>query len=146
AEVAVTQEELAQLKAHNLHIRKAKHSLLKSSAAADKYLNPEQVIQALGNINAQYPSITRVFDGGKTHQQRSIMAMEISAHPGDLDKPVVIFNAMHHAREVMTTEVVMHIAKVLTENYGKSPEVTKWLDQYRIVLVPQVNPDGNSFV
>jgi len=142
AEVAVTKEELKQLQTLNLIIRKAKHSFTLS----DEYLNPEQVVQALEKIHGQYPAITKLFEFGKTHQQRPIMALEISAHLDNLDKPVVIFNAMHHAREVMTPEVVMHIANVLTEKYGQDSEITNWLDQYRIVLVPQVNPDGNSFV
>jgi len=148
AEVAVTNEELSQLKAEHLPIRIAESLLnkLTVSVSPDKYLNPKQVVQALTTINSQYPSITKLFEVGKTHQQRSMMAIEISAHVDDTDKPVILFNAMHHAREVMTTEVVMHIAKVLTENYGKDPEVTNWLDQYRIVLVPQVNPDGNAIV
>lgn len=146
AEVAVTSEELAQLKSKNLSIRKPKKTLSQSSIAIDKYLSPEQVVMKLNDIAIQYPSITRMFSFGNTHEGRVMMAMEISTHTGDESKPVVIFNAMHHAREVMTTEIVMHIAKVLTENYGKDAEVTKWLDQYRIILVPQVNPDGNSFV
>ena len=146
AEVVVTKEEIAQLQALKMSIRKAGNLSHQLTASSDKYLNPQQVVDALETINSQYPAITKLFESGKTHQQRSIMALEISAHVGDTDKPVVIFNAMHHAREVMTTEVVMHIAKILTEKYGKDSEVTKWLDQYRIVLVPQVNPDGNSFV
>lgn len=146
AEVAVTKEELAQLQALKLSVRKAGNLTRLAASSSDKYLNPQQVVQALEQINSQYPAITKLFEAGKTHQQRSIMALEISAHVGDTDKPVVIFNGMHHAREVMTTEVVMQIAKVLTESYGKDRDVTNWLDQYRIVLVPQVNPDGNSFV
>ena len=146
AEAAVTSDELLQLRAQHLSVHVAKNRMNNRAAAADGYLNPEQVVQALRNINSQYPSITRVFELGKTHQQRPMMAIEISTQTGGADKPTVVFNAMHHAREVMTAEVVMQIAKVLTENYGKDTEVTSWLDQYRIILVPQVNPDGNSFV
>lgn len=146
AEVSVTAQELAQLKAHNLHVRKADNQIQNFSAASDGYLNPEQVIQALTTISTQHPTITRLFETGKTHQNRSIMALEVSAHVGNPDKPVLLFNAMHHAREVMSSEVVMHIAKVLTENYGTDPEVTNWLDNFRVIIVPQVNPDGNALV
>ncbi len=145
-EVAVTNDELAQLQAQHLLIRKAVTQLNNLRLASDGYLHPEQVIQALENIHLQYPNMTKLFEVGKTHEQRSIMGIEISAHVGDVDKPTIVFNGMHHAREVMTSEIVMHIAKVLTENYGKDTEVTSWLDQYRIVLVPQVNPDGNARV
>ncbi len=148
AEVLVTKEELAQIQALKMPIRKVvtMPSQLTTADSSDKYYTPEQVVKELGKINSQYPSITKLFEAGKTHEQRSIMAVEISAHIGDADKPVVIFNAMHHAREVMTTEVVMHIVNMLTQGYGKDREVTNWLDQYRIVIIPQVNPDGNSLV
>jgi len=146
AEVSVTAAELATLQKQNLHIRKANYRLRELTAAKDKYLNPVQVRQALTDIHTQYPSITQLFEAGKTHRNQSIMALEISATPGDANKPVVLFNGMHHAREVMTPEVVMHIAKVLTEKYGNDDEVTNWLNNYRVVLVPQVNPDGNALV
>ena len=146
AEVSVTPKELLQLKKQNLHIRKANYRLQELAASSDGYLNPDQVRQALADIHTQYPSITNLFEAGRTHRDRPIMALEVSAHPGDFNKPVLLFNAMHHAREVMTPEVIMHIAKVLTEKYGHDTEVTNWLDNYRVVLVPQVNPDGNALV
>jgi len=146
AEVSVTSDELLTLQASNLPVRIADHQIQAFADAGDGYLNPDQVVKLLGDIHVQYPQMTRLFEAGKTHRNRPIMALEISAHVGDPSKPVILFNGMHHAREVMTTEIVMDIAKVLTENDGKDAEVTNWLDHYRIVLVPQVNPDGNALV
>jgi hypothetical protein len=146
AEVSVTAAELLQLKEQNIHIRKANYRLQELMATNDGYLNPTQVRQALTEVHNQYPTITNLFEIGKTHRDRPIMALEISVNPGDTNKPVALFNGMHHAREVMTPEVVLHIAKVLTEQYGNDTEVTNWLNDYRIVLVPQVNPDGNDIV
>lgn len=146
AEVYVTAEELQQLKAANLNVfSKLEHEKFLETAVTG-YLNPTQVREALTTLNQKYPQLTKVFEIGKTHRNLPIMAVEISSNPGDLKRPVIVFNAMHHAREVMTTEVVMHIANVLTDQYGKSGEITNWLDQYRIVMIPQVNPDGNALV
>lgn len=146
AEVSVTAAELAQIQSQKIHIRKANYRLRELTVSKDGYLNPVQIRQALTDIHTQYPVITNLFEAGKTHRDRPIMALEISATPGDTNKPVVLFNAMHHAREVMTPEVIMHMAKILTAKYGSDAEVTSWLDHYRIVLVPQVNPDGNAMV
>ncbi|KTD82204.1 M14 family metallopeptidase [Legionella waltersii] len=146
AEVFVTPAELLQLQKQNLHIRKANYTLQKLAESIQGYMTPTQVRQALTDVNARYPTITKLFEAGKTHQDRPIMALEISANPGDTNKPVALFNGMHHAREVMTPEVIMHIAKVLTEQYGNDAEITYWLDHFRVVLVPQVNPDGNALV
>lgn len=146
AEVSVNASELQQLQKHKLHIRMANYRLNEFFGSNDGYLNPTQVREALTTINTQYPHLTRLFETGRTHRNLPIMALEISVNPGDTDKPVVVFNGMHHAREVMTPEVILHIAKVLTEKYGQNAEVTHWLSQYRVVLVPQVNPDGNELV
>lgn len=146
AEVSVTPAELATLQSQKIHIRKANYRLRDLALTKDAYMDPVQVRQALTDIHTAYPAITNLFEAGKTHRDRPIMALEISATPGDTNKPVVLFNAMHHAREVMTPEVIMHMAKLLTEKYGHDEEVTGWLNNYRIVLVPQVNPDGNAMV
>src|SRR5690606_31153250 len=69
-----------------------------------------------------------------------------SHHLGDETKPVVYFNAMHHAREVMTAEVALDIIKTLTEGASDNAEIVGWLEKYRIVVLPQVNPDGNQIV
>lgn len=146
AEVYVTNEELQQLKSEKLNVFSKYEREKFLDTAITGYLNPTQVREALTTLNQKYPQLTKVFEIGKTHRNLPIMAVEVSTKPGDLKRPVIVFNAMHHAREVMTTEVVLHIADVLTEQYGKSPEITNWLDQYRIVMIPQVNPDGNALV
>lgn len=146
AEVSVTNNELAELQAKKLSIRKANYRLREFNSGKSSYLNPAQVRDKLTDIHTQYPAITSIIETGKTHRKQPILAMEISSTPGDINKPVVLFNAMHHAREVMTPEVVLNIAKVLTEKYGNDAEVTSWLNNYRIVIIPQVNPDGNEIV
>lgn len=146
AEVLVTTDELNELKAAHLSVFSKFGRTEALSTALDGYLNPTQVRDALTVLNQKYPNTTHVFEIGKTHRDLPIMAVEVSSQPGDSKRPVVLFNAMHHAREVMTTEIVLHMANVLTEQYGKDPEITNWMDHYRIVLVPQVNPDGNTLV
>lgn len=146
AEVAVTENERAFLTSQGLHVWHQSAPIDANAGALDDYLSPDKVLQALDDLNKKHPTLTRVFEIGKTHRNRPIMAVEISAHLGDTSKPVVLFNAMHHAREVMTTEVVMNIAKVLTEKFGNTQEVSDWLNNYRVILVPQVNVDGNGLV
>lgn len=61
-------------------------------------------------------------------------------------KPHVLFNAAHHAREVMTVEVVLDTAETLLSGYGTDPRITHWVDANEIWLVPMVNPDGSHRV
>ena len=62
------------------------------------------------------------------------------------DEPSIQFNAQHHAREVATSHVVMDIVEQLTDGYGIDSVITGWVDNYKTVVVPMVNPDGVQYV
>jgi hypothetical protein len=55
---------------------------------------------------------------------------------------------MHHAREVMTTEVALHAAQRILEEASTQPssEAAEWMKRFRILVIPQMNPDGNNQV
>lgn len=112
----------------------------------DGYLTPEGVVTALQALSKSFPEKVRVFEAGRTTHQRPILAVEISNHLEDPSKPVVFFNGMHHAREVMTTEVLVHMAQKLALNQEQDPQVERWLEHLRVIILPQVNPDGNALV
>jgi murein tripeptide amidase MpaA len=50
-----------------------------------------------------------------------------------------------HAREWITTMTVEYLAYQLIAGYGKSRNVTAYLDDYDFYLLPIVNPDGDFF-
>lgn len=110
------------------------------------YLDPTEVAQTLQDLAAQFPNQTRLFEAGKTHENRTIWGIEISNHLQDPLLPVALFNGMHHARELMTTEVLVHMATTLLTTQNTDPKVGEWLEKTRIVVVPQLNPDGNARV
>lgn len=109
------------------------------------YLKPDELISELEAIADAYPKITRLIEVGNSLQGRPILGIEIS-DGFETDKPVVSFNGMHHARELMTVEVVLSIADKLTSQFKSDPEVKGFLRDFKIVVIPQVNPDGNQIV
>lgn len=113
--------------------------------ALDGYLRPNEVREKITLIAESNPAITRLIEVGTTYEGRSILGVEIT-DDFNKDKPVIVFNGMHHARELMTTEVVMSIAEKLTEQHKVDDFVTSVLRDFLIVVIPQVNPDGNNLV
>ena len=113
-----------------------------------KFKNPDQVAQVLGGLQQTYPDLAQVSSIGKSLQGRDILVIRITQHVAQSDsgKPAVLFNGMHHAREVMSTEVPLDIAETLLSNYGKDPKVTHWVDSNVIYVVPMLNVDGNNLV
>ncbi len=108
-----------------------------------RYADPAEVEAFLDQTVAAHPSIARKFAIGTSREGRTIWALLVSDNAAlDEDEPSILFNAAHHAREVMTPEIAMDIVTRLTEGYGVDPDMTRRVDAYQVLVVPVVNPDG----
>jgi len=112
-----------------------------------QYLDPSESTAMVQQYAADYPALTHLITIGDTEEGRTMYAIKISDNADtDEDELAVIYNAQHHAREVMTAEVTLDIVDYLLTNYGVDPEVTHWVDTFEIWVVPQVNLDGVNYV
>ena len=115
------------------------------AAPDEDYKNPQEIQEFVQDIHARYPEITAVKSIGKTLEGRDIYAIKISDNPEiDEIEPVVLVNAMHHAREVMTPEITTDMIEYLVTNYRSNDEVTKWIENNEIWVIPMFNLDGNN--
>lgn len=112
------------------------------------YKKPVDIERTLLQVADYYPHLVTVEKIGRTHDGRDIMAAHIASKFVSSTEPkkAVVFDAMHHAREIMTPEVALDIVDYLTKNYATDPQVQKWVNSYDIWVVPMVNPDGNHKV
>jgi hypothetical protein len=111
------------------------------------YADPAEVEAFLDGVVADHPAITRKVALGTSLQGRTIWGLLVSDNAAlDEDELAVLFSGAHHAREVMTPEVVMDTIDQLTDLYGSDPDITGWVDDYAIWCVPIVNPDGVEIV
>ena len=112
-----------------------------------KYQDPKEIKEALEKFHKAYPKITKLVTLGKSLEGREIYAIKISDNPEkDEFEPRVLFNSMHHAREVMTPEVALDAIDYLTKRYKENAQVTKWVDNLEIWILPMFNVDGNNLV
>lgn len=103
-----------------------------------------ETVAELDAVHAAYPQITaEKVSLGTSHEGREIWAIKVSDNPElQENEPEVLFDALHHAREVITVEVVLNTLNHLCRNYGTDPDVTFLVDHRQIWFVPIVNPDG----
>lgn len=123
-----------------------------------KYYNHSNVVNPTKNITygmynyylrviAQlYPEFTEVEKIGESVQGRSIYALRV----GNGEKEILMDAAMH-AREHMTTNVLMEMIDQYTVSYRKGTNyagynVKRVLDKTSIWFVPMMNPDGVTLV
>ncbi len=112
----------------------------------EEYKNPSEIESIVKDFNARYPDLTKLVSIGKSLEGRDIWALKISDNPqvDELDEPSVLFNSMHHAREIMTPEVSIDIIEYLLTNYKTLNKVTDWIDSTQIWVIPMFNVDGNN--
>ncbi len=116
-------------------------------AVDPEYKSPEEIEAFLKRVNEQYPDITKLVSIGKSLEGRDIWALKISDNASvDETEPAVLFNSMHHAREVMTPEVGVDIIEQLTQGYERDEKLTAYVNNYEIWVVPMFNVDGNAKV
>jgi carboxypeptidase T len=117
-------------------------------APDQNYKTPAEIEAALRQYAASYPAIVRMETIGRSHENREIFALKITDNPDqrEVDEPRILFNSMHHAREIMTPEVALDTIEMLVTGYGQNADATRWVEGNEIWIVPMLNVDGNNKV
>ena len=99
----------------------------------------------LDQMAAQYPDVVSPkWSIGQTGQGNDIWCVRVSDNPGvdEAGEPEILIDGMHHAREIMASEMALMLIDHLGAGYGVDPEITWLLDNREVYVVPVVNPDG----
>jgi len=118
-----------------------------ASGSMGGYLPYAEVIKNLDLMKELFPELITerlAIDSIQTHQGRFIYHLVISSTPGmiDPDKPQILYDALHHAREPNSVSQILFYMWYLLENYGKDEEVTFLVENTTMFFIPMVNPDG----
>jgi carboxypeptidase T len=113
-----------------------------------RYYNPERAEAKARQLAKDYPEWARFEEIGKTLKNRNLVAVAITApNPTGAPRPAVIFDALHHAREIITPDVALDLAEgLLKDAKSGKPETRALLEQFTVWVVPMVNPDGSNIV
>lgn len=107
------------------------------------YKNPEMIEALLRGWHRRYPRQTRLERIGASHAGRAIWALAIA---DDIEqahrRPAILLNGAHHGSELMSAEFVMDAIQSLLERPDRDANTRRWLNEFVIWCVPQVNPDG----
>lgn len=143
-QVLVSESQLEFLKANGFE----PDLVIRLEIVDQEYKTPVEIASILKDYNSRYPNITNLVSIGKSLEGRDIWALNISdnANTIEVGEPAILFNGMHHAREVMTPEVPLDIIENLLSEYGHNEKLTNWVNAYSIWVVPMLNVDGNNKV
>jgi hypothetical protein len=104
----------------------------------------DETVAELYLLHSQFPSITTApISLGRTEEGRDIWAIKVSDNADvDEDEPEVMYDGVHHAREIMTVEMTLYFARYLCENYGTDPVSSYLVNNREVWFIPIVNVDG----
>lgn len=150
ADVLVSQSEYHMLTkmGFNLQIMEA-IGVSRAARIDQKFKNPDEIEKFLKAVAARYPQLTKLFVIGQSSEGRNIYALKISDNPelDERDEPAILFNSMHHSREIMTPELSIDIIETLISNAIRGHRtVSQWVRDNEIWVVPMLNVDGSAKV
>ncbi len=150
-DMVVTAGQLDWLRAGSMRVDILARPMLGAAADLDEnlglYHTYVEMLDALGQMVLDYPSLTMLDTIGTTHEGRVIVALKISDNAAvDESETEVLIIGCHHARELMSVDVPLMFAQYLLSNYGVSSFVTSMVDGREIWIMPMMNPDGHVYV
>jgi carboxypeptidase T len=106
------------------------------------YQETKEFLQQRNNV---FGDITKLDSIGTSVENRAIWAMKISDNPeNDEDEPCLLVEGCIHGNENHALEACLFFIDYILNNYGIDQEVTHWVNNREIWVVPLVNPDGHE--
>ena len=101
-------------------------------------------------IQSLFPSHVRLVNLGISYEGRDILGFKLGVHPTNSERPTgprksIVISGGSHAREWVSVSTVNYIAYSFATFYGRDRDITKLLEEFDIVLIPTLNPDGYVF-
>ena len=117
------------------------------------YRTVEETYATMDGLVAAHPSLAKVVDIGPTwlasrnsggYRMRSLELTNAATNAALPNKPTMVAVASIHAREYTPAELLTRFGEWLANGYGRDPQATWLLDNFKFDLVLQANPDGRK--
>lgn len=141
--VTVNKESRSLLK--NLNLRYESLATRPFPTADSAFHDYSELNAEIDSLVAEYPNLVSRISIGKSTEGRDLMGVRISSSHSQDTLPTAIFIGCHHAREHLSVEVPLMLAKHLAKAYDTDARITQLLDTREVWIVPMLNPDGAEY-
>lgn len=115
---------------------------LAQTTDAARYRTYDELTAALRGLAQANPGLVKLVDLGKSHEGRSVWALEVAGGSSPHRRPALLVVANFEGNQVIGSELALFLARHLTSSYSTDAAVKKLLDEHAVYIVPRVNPDG----
>jgi carboxypeptidase T len=142
-----TAEERAQLQKMGMLLQTFEWDQQKDFPERDRnFHNFAEAVQFMTDLQTRFPNLLKLEEIGTSLEGRKIYNMRISTNlESSNQKPAMVMMGTHHAREHLSTEMPLLLAKYLVENFASDARVRTLLETREIHIIPMVNPDGVEY-
>ncbi|MCB0508284.1 MAG: zinc carboxypeptidase, partial [Bacteroidetes bacterium] len=107
------------------------------------YYSYSQMVSAMDDLVATYPTIAQKFSIGKTYQNRDIWCIKISDNVNTDENEVELgYMGLQHAREAIGGASMIFFMQYLCENYSTDARIKALVDNREFFIIPCMNADG----
>lgn len=109
-----------------------------------RYHNYDEALAHMKETAAAAPDLVSLFSIGSSVQGREIPVLRFNADARGAaasERPGIVFLGTHHAREHLSTEIPLMLARWLVE-HREDPRIKTLLATRDVFIAPVVNPDG----
>ena len=105
-----------------------------------------ELLTVLDDMKAKFPNLIserQPIGEHLTQEGRPIYWLKVGVNPNvDEDKPAILYNALHHAREPNSLSQMIFYIWYLLENYETDEEIKYLMENIELYFIPCINPDG----
>jgi hypothetical protein len=113
----------------------------------DRWLDHEEMGERMQLMARTWPKFLTLSSMGKSYGGLDLWVMTIN-NPDtgpEMSKAAMFIESNVHGNEIQGGEICLYTIWYLMENYGRSAEITRMVDERVFHIVPTVNPDGREF-
>ena len=109
-----------------------------------QYQSLEVFVEMHQAIAEEYPELATSYSIGKTWQDADLWCTELTSPNGKPKTGVAVFGNIHGG-EKESGNAALYFMWWLATNYGTDDTATLILDNYKVYVVPLINPDGYDY-
>ncbi|XP_011313662.1 carboxypeptidase D-like [Fopius arisanus] len=145
--VEIKSHEITDIKVHLERLNATGSIEPISKGSLDNFHEENESNRSLDELNKKYPKITELKTVGTTTKGTRVLAIQLAARNSKrqvISRPTIVYSAGVGRGAPTTSQLLIYFADYLVRNYQKDKSVTDFLENFNILVAPDLFPDNDG--